>query len=205
MRRISDDRVKEVIKLSEAYLNDSKYYFSKGDYFTALSCIAYAEGLLDSLRILGHLDFKWSKPQVLKVMVGGTFDILHVGHVHYLREASKHGLVYAVVARDSTVRRIKGRDPINNELMRLELVNSLKYVYNAMLGDELDIFKSVDRIGPDLIVLGPDQPIDEDKLREYLDNKGFKTRVLRLSEKYLGDLASTSKIINRIIDLYCRF
>ncbi len=201
---IRDDRIKELVKLSRMYLDDARYYFTKGDYFTSLSCIAYAEGLLDSLRILGFLDFKWSKPEILRVMVGGTFDIIHPGHIYYLREASKLGLVYAVVARDSTVRRIKNREPVNDELTRLELVSSIRYVYRAILGDESDIFKSVDVVNPNIIMLGPDQPIDEDELKRYVSSKNLNVKILRLSNKYKDEVASTSKIIKKIIDTYCR-
>lgn len=200
---LNDERAREVLELAKAYLNDAKYYFSNGDYITSLSCIAYAEGLLDSLRILGFLNFSWSKPQSFKVMVGGTFDIIHPGHIHYLREASKLGLVYAVVARDDTVRRIKGREPINNEESRLEVINSIRYVYKALLGDKEDIFKSVESINPDIILLGPDQPVDEAALINYANRRGINVNVIRLNTKYRAEEASTTKIINKILRLYC--
>jgi FAD synthetase len=200
---IRDPEVKEVVNLSKAYLNDSKYYFSNKDYITSLSCIAYAEGLLDALRILGIINFHWERPKVHRVMVGGTFDIIHPGHIYYLSEASKLGLVYAVVARDSTVRRVKGREPVNDELTRLEVVNSLKFVYKAVLGDEENIFKSIEVVKPDVILLGPDQPVDERLISRYLDTIGLKAEVLRLPSRYKSETASTTNIINRILKLYC--
>jgi FAD synthetase len=200
---IRNPEVKEVVNLSKAYLNDSKYYFSNKDYITSLSCIAYAEGLLDALRILGIINFHWERPKVHRVMVGGTFDIIHPGHIYYLSEASKLGLVYAVVARDSTVRRVKGREPVNDELTRLEVVNSLKFVYKAVLGDEENIFKSIEVVKPDVILLGPDQPVDERLISRYLDTIGLKAEVLRLPSRYKSETASTTNIINRILKLYC--
>ncbi len=196
--------VREVINLVRTYVSDSRYYFSIGDYITSLSCIAYAEGLLDSLRLLNIVNFSWEYPKVRRVLVGGTFDILHSGHIYYLNEASKLGLVYAVVARDSTVRKIKGREPINDELSRLEVLSSLKYVYRAMLGSEEDILKSVEVVRPDVILLGPDQPINEGLLINHALKLGINTEVLRLPNKYKADIASTSKIINRVLELYCR-
>jgi FAD synthetase len=136
-------------------------------------------------------------------MVGGTFDIIHPGHIYYLSEASKLGLVYAVVARDSTVRRVKGREPVNDELTRLEVVNSLKFVYKAVLGDEENIFKSIEVVKPDVILLGPDQPVDERLISRYLDTIGLKAEVLRLPSRYKSETASTTNIINRILKLYC--
>ncbi|MEM0453377.1 MAG: DUF357 domain-containing protein [Sulfolobales archaeon] len=209
LSRIKDDDVRtvdgrEILKLVRSYVSDSRYYFGLGDYITSLSCIAYAEGLLDALRLLNMVSFDWEYPKVRRVLVGGTFDIIHSGHIHYLSEASKLGLVYAVVARDSTVRRVKGREPINDELSRLEVLNSLKYVYKAILGNAEDIFKSVEAVKPDLIVLGPDQPIDEDSLIKNASSKGLNIEVLRLSSRYKADIASTSKIINKVLELYCR-
>jgi FAD synthetase len=86
--------------------------------------------------------------------VGGTFDILHPGHIFLLKEASKHGDVIVVVARDSTVKRIKGREPIFNEEHRLMMVSSIKYVKKAILGKEsTDILEIVEELKPDVIVV----------------------------------------------------
>ncbi|MEM1710739.1 MAG: DUF357 domain-containing protein, partial [Sulfolobales archaeon] len=140
LSKVKEDEVrvreaKEVLELVRTYVSDSKYYFGREDYITSLSCIAYAEGLLDALRLLNLVSFSWEYPKVRRVLVGGTFDIIHPGHIYYLSEASRLGLVYAVVARDSTVRRVKGKEPINDEVSRLEVLSSLKYVYKAILGD----------------------------------------------------------------------
>ncbi|WP_243675206.1 DUF357 domain-containing protein [Vulcanisaeta distributa] len=76
----------EVIEIARAYLKDSIYYLSRGgDQFTALAAIAYAEGLLDALRLLGMAHFNWSRTDDLikraqnKVFVAGTFEIIHPG------------------------------------------------------------------------------------------------------------------------------
>jgi hypothetical protein len=44
-----DDAQKKTVKLASQYYEDSKYYFSKKDFFTAFGCINYAHGLLDSI------------------------------------------------------------------------------------------------------------------------------------------------------------
>lgn len=209
LSRVRDEDLKspegrEILNLVKSYVSDSKHYFSLGDYITSLSCIAYAEGLLDALRLFKLVSFDWEYPKVRRVLVGGTFDIIHPGHIYYLCEASKFGLVYAVVARDSTVRRVKGREPVNDELSRLEVINSLKYVYRAFLGSEEDMLKSVELVKPDIILLGPDQPIDEGVLAKNALSRGFNVEVLRLSTKYKSDVASTSKIINKVLELYCK-
>jgi hypothetical protein len=46
--------------LARQYFEDSEYYFGKGDFITALVCIAYCEGLLDACRNLGWLKYEWN-------------------------------------------------------------------------------------------------------------------------------------------------
>lgn len=195
--------VNEVINLAHLYLKDAKHYFSVGDYATALSCIAYSEGLIDSLRLLGDVEVEWVRTRPLRVFVGGTFDILHPGHLYYMRKASEKGLVFAVVARDSVVRRVKGKDPILDEKSRLELVSSIKYVYTALLGDEEDFMKPVAAIKPDIILLGADQPVDESALIKKRDELGLKFTVERLRERVDGRFMSTSSIVKEVLRKYC--
>lgn len=47
------------LSLARQYFEDSKYYFGRGDFITALICIAYCEGLLDACRNLGWLKYEW--------------------------------------------------------------------------------------------------------------------------------------------------
>jgi len=194
---------REVLKLAELYLSDSKYYFSRGDYVTALACISYAEGLLDSLRILRYVDFKWERSKPKKVIVGGTFDLIHPGHIFYLSEASKYGLVYAIVARDNNVLKIKGRKPILDQVSRLVVTESIKYVYKAILGDATDMYKPIEMIRPDIIFLGPDQPVNEEIIIKELEKRNIKCDILRLPKRLEGLTASTSGIIKEIVDRYC--
>lgn len=195
--------VNEVIDLAYLYLKDAKYYFSAGDYVTALSCIAYSEGLIDSLRLLGNVEVEWVRSRPLRVLIGGTFDILHPGHLHYMRKASERGLVFAVVARDSVVRRVKGKDPVLDEKARLELVSSIKYVYSALLGDEEDFMRPVTTVKPDVVLLGADQPIDETTLIKKRDELSLKFTVERLKERLDGRFMSTSSIVKEVLRKYC--
>lgn len=52
--------VREVLQSAKAYLADAKYYRNKKQYETSLTSIAYCEGLLDALRLLGAVRFEWS-------------------------------------------------------------------------------------------------------------------------------------------------
>ncbi|RLF10855.1 MAG: FAD synthase [Thermoprotei archaeon] len=135
-----------------------------------------------------------------KVLVAGVFDLIHPGHLFFLQCAKELGEVYVVVARDSTVERIKGRRPVVPEDQRLEVVRQLKPVDHALLGGEGDLLKVVEEVRPDVVFLGPNQPFDEDELREELRRRGLEVEVLRLSEVYKGcRLYSSSMIIEEVL------
>ncbi|MEM4542248.1 MAG: DUF357 domain-containing protein [Sulfolobales archaeon] len=195
--RVSQSKeVNEVIRLAELYLEDAKYYLSLGDYLTSTSCVAYAEGLIDALRMLGLTEFSWKKPNTYKVLVAGTFDILHPGHIYFLNKAFELGLPYVVISRDANVLRNKGRSPVMSEQDRLLVVSSLKPVYRAVLGDLEDYLKPLLEIQPDVVLLGPDQPVDEASLVKELEKRGLSsTKVARVKDR-LNDYSST-KIIRR--------
>ncbi|MDI9619661.1 MAG: FAD synthase [Candidatus Nezhaarchaeota archaeon] len=137
-----------------------------------------------------------------KVMVAGVFDIIHPGHIYLITKASELGDVIVVVARDSTVKRLKGRRPVIPEGQRLEVVRSLKKVDEAFLGHEgVDMLRIVEEIKPDVILLGPDQAFTEEDLKRKLEARGLNIEIKRLKEPYRAhNLCSTSKIIKEIID-----
>lgn len=138
----------------------------------------------------------------VRVMASGVFDIVHLGHVHYLQEARKLGdELIVVVATDVTVRKMK-HEPITPGAMRVELVAALKPVDRAILGHEDDMYKTVEEIKPDIIALGYDQHFDEKELEAQLRLRNLgNIRVVRLSRMDY-DLNGTRKIIQRVIDWY---
>ena len=91
-------------------------------------------------------------------MVFGTFDVLHPGHLNFFQQAKGYGQeLIVVVARDVTVRQVKGRRPMNSEDDRLGLVKSLVLVDRAVLGDTKDQMKAVRQFKPAVVCLGYDQ------------------------------------------------
>ncbi|BCU68427.1 cytidyltransferase [Sulfolobales archaeon HS-7] len=191
----------KILSLIRNYKDDAKYYLEKGELDTALVDIAYAEGLLDALLISQSIDPESNVSK--KVFVGGTFDIIHPGHIEFLREASKYGRVYVAVARDANVQKFKKRHPINTEQERLQVIASIRYVHEAFLGDKNDIFKSVEMVKPDVIVLGPDQSIDEEKLSVRLKESGIHAQIVRVPERFdKWKHSSTTSIINDILSRY---
>ncbi len=110
-------------------------------------------------------------------LIGGVFDILHVGHIETLKVAKeKVDVLVVVIARNKTVRKFKGRDVVMDENDRLRLVSSIKYVDLAILGSEEDFMEPVLRVDPDIIFLGYDQ-----SLPPSLENRISKQSIVKLN------------------------
>ena len=124
------------------------------------------------------------RKEIVVVMVGGSFDIIHPGHIETLREAKKLGDLLAVsVARDRTYKRNKHKDPLHGEKLRRDLVCSVKFVDLAVLGSEKDIFETVHFLKPDIIALGYDQTHSERAIKEGARRAGIESKVVRLDSK----------------------
>jgi len=139
------------------------------------------------------------------VLASGVFDLLHYGHVKFLEEAKKAGgenaELVVIVARDATVEKNKGRAPIMGELQRATLVESLKVVDRAVLGYwNLKVGDVIDRLKPDVIVLGYDQDDMMNEVQNYIRMKNLNVKIVKIGK--FGEVArySSSKIKQKIID-----
>ena len=103
-----------------------------------------------------------------KVMCFGTFDLLHPGHVNYLEQAKKHGNhLIVIVARDRT-KQLQHKKMLFNEKERLHLIQSLKIVNQAHLGDLTNFLKPIQKLKPDVICLGHDHNVKITDLKQQL-------------------------------------
>jgi FAD synthetase len=134
-----------------------------------------------------------------RVVATGTFDILHPGHIYYLVESRKLGdELHVIVAREANVRHKP--KPVIGEAQRLKVVQALRVVDFARLGDATDMFRPIEEIDPEVITLGFNQHFSEEQLRGDLEERGIGARVVRIGE-YSGDpCTSTRRIIDRILE-----
>ena len=115
------------------------------------------------------------------VLAGGVFDIIHPGHIHTLNAAKLLGdVLVVVVATDNTAVKMKKRTPIHSQEQRQELVNSLEVVDLSLIGQENDIFKTVNHVKPQIIALGYDQVHQEKFITEGCKKIKLDARVARL-------------------------
>jgi len=135
---------------------------------------------------------------MVRVMASGVFDLIHPGHISYLNQAKAMGdHLTVVVACDATVRKNK-HEPITPEAMRALIVGSLKPVDEVIVGSEGDMFGTVRKVNPDIIVLGYDQNFDEKELETKLREKGLEgIKVVRATE-VADDLNATRRIVEKI-------
>jgi FAD synthetase len=139
------------------------------------------------------------------VMAFGSFDILHPGHIHYLERAASLGdSLIVVVARDASIRKLKGRKPAFRERDRLHMVGSLRVVTKAVLGRKSkpkEFYRTVLKYRPDIIALGYDQQADPVKLRKLLESNGLKTRIVRIRSSLNKESYKSSIIRKRQLNL----
>lgn len=137
-----------------------------------------------------------------RVLAFGTFDLLHAGHLYYLQEAGKlGGELTVVVARDSTVKKVKGFPPMNSERQRLSMVKALKIVDRAVLGSKGNWVKKVVALSPHAIALGYDQRVSAAQLKSQLRRKGLKVGVHRIKAFKPGKFKVT-KIKEKVVKKY---
>tara|TARA_B100000029_G_scaffold371523_1_gene365472 strand:- start:148 stop:606 length:459 start_codon:yes stop_codon:yes gene_type:complete len=115
------------------------------------------------------------------VLAGGVFDIIHPGHIHTLNDARKLGdVLVVVIATDKTAIKMKKREPLHSAELRRELVSSLSMVDLCIIGNEEDIFKTVDLVKPQIIALGYDQTHQEKFITEGCKKINLDVTVARL-------------------------
>lgn len=116
-----------------------------------------------------------------KVLICGTYDMLHPGHLHVFQQAREYGdRLIVVVSRDATVQKVKGSLPYYNEEERKQMLEAIKNIDEVVLGNIDDPYRVIQEIKPDVIALGYDQLAFVDKLAKKITEFGLNTQIVRL-------------------------
>ena len=101
-----------------------------------------------------------------RVVCAGTFDHLHPGHLNFLMQASALGdELIVIVARDETVKKIKGASPDHDENLRKSNVEATGIPKKVVLGNlNEDLFVILDELSPAVVALGYDQRVSEEEI-----------------------------------------
>lgn len=108
------------------------------------------------------------------VLANGCFDLIHVGHIRYLRESKEKGDILVVALNsDSSVRKLKGKGrPILQEQERVEIISSFEFVDYVTFFDELNVEKVLLTLKPDTHAKGSDYTKDTVPERETVKEYG---------------------------------
>lgn len=106
------------------------------------------------------------------VLVGGCFDILHIGHIKFLKEAKKNAdFLFVLLESDETVNKLKGVNrPYFTQIDRAEVLSAIEFVDYVLLippiKEDTDYNKLISQINPDIIAVTENDPILEKKINQ---------------------------------------
>ena len=133
------------------------------------------------------------------VFTNGCFDILHVGHIRYLKEAKGYGdILIVAVNSDLSVKSIKGdKRPIVSQSERAEVVAALEMVDYVTMFDEDTPYNIIKKLQPDVLIKGGDWTVDKIVGRDIVEARGGKVIAIPVIEG-----ASTTGIVERVLEKY---
>jgi FAD synthetase len=133
-----------------------------------------------------------------RIMVFGTFDLVHPGHLSFFRQAKKLGdYLIVVVARDKNSLKAKGRPPKNAEKSRLARVRKADLVDKAMLGSRAhNFYRTIRTHKPAIIALGYDQKPTIRQLKRDLKKHRIKGVQITRLRSYKPNLYKSSKLLS---------
>ena len=150
--------------------------------------------VIDRAQIVNTVE-KLKKENKKVVFTNGCFDILHIGHVRYLKESAKCGDILVIgLNSDSNVKRLKGETrPINNELARAELLSELGFVDYVVIFEENTPEKLLDEIKPNIYTKGADYTLETLPEAKTVLKNGGRVEFINLVEG-----KSTTNVIKKI-------
>lgn len=133
------------------------------------------------------------------VFTNGCFDIIHAGHIRYLKSAKDLGDILVVgLNSDESVRTIKGESrPIISQEERAEILSSIRPVDYVVIFNEPDPYKTIAAIKPDILIKGGDWAIEDIVGRDIVESYGGEVRTIPFVEGF-----SSSRIIGDVLNRY---
>ena len=152
-----------------------------------------AEKLLTATELSATLQRRRSRGERI-VFTNGCFDLLHIGHVRFLREARALGDCLVVgLNSDASVKNIKPGRPFIPESQRAEVLAALACVDHVVIFDAPDPHDLIQALQPDVLVKGSDWPLDRIVGRDIVEGRGGHVMTIPL----VPDI-STTMLVERI-------
>jgi rfaE bifunctional protein nucleotidyltransferase chain/domain len=153
-------------------------------------------GQVVTLTLLLPIRARLKRQRKRVVFTNGCFDLIHRGHLDYLRKAKSYGdLLIVAVNSDSSVRRIKGKGrPILPQRDRVELVAALEPVDYVFVFNEETPLVVIKKLEPDVLVKGADYKLGEIVGAREIKSWGGEVRRVRLTRG-----RGTSEVIDKIM------
>lgn len=126
---------------------------------------------------------KGKKSKKTKIMLFGTFDGLHKGHLNLFKQArnlAEDSFLVVSVARDKNVKRIKGKPPLFDEKKRFKEIKKVKIIDKVVLANVKNYFSHILKEKPDIIALGYDQKAYVDELKIDIKKNKMPVKLIRL-------------------------
>ena len=116
------------------------------------------------------------------VFTNGVFDIIHMGHIHYLSKAAAMGDVLIIgLNTDASVKKFKGKNrPINKQSDRAGVLSALGFVDYIVYFSEETPAKIIKQVKPDVLVKGSDYKLNEIVGADFVQSCGGKVRRIKL-------------------------
>ena len=176
----------------------SSVYISEIEEYLGKNARKNIEKQINTYKVISWKDISALKRRIgnkTVVFTNGCFDILHIGHVRYLKQASLLGdLLIVGLNSDASVKRLKGEErPINCQEDRAELLAALEFIDYVVIFDEDTPYELIQAIQPDVLVKGGDYKPEQVVGRDIVEAKGGR---LELIPFVAGK--STTNIVNKI-------
>jgi len=129
-----------------------------------------------------------------KIMVFGTFDILHPGHLDLFRQAKELGdHLIVVVAHDETVKSVKGKYPVNKQTVRIAEIKKQAIIDEVIAGGQGNKLQVIKDLKPQVICLGYDQQAFVTELLVWIDKNIMDIEIKR-AQPYKSGVYKSSKL-----------